>query len=170
MILAEQLQHPRQQTLVVLQISVHHGHVARLTRQRAFYAGAGKSAAPHAPNTTHASVDLAQPFGDGRCGIGKSSSTKMISQSTSANAAATRSMMIGTLADSLNVGMTTVSSGAGRSGMVAEWARALPAGQSFATFGTRAKSLAFFVRIGNHGWVLHRRPLAYQEMRVGDEA
>ena len=41
LVLAEQFQHPRQQTLVVLQVGVHHGHVARLTRQHPFYAGAG---------------------------------------------------------------------------------------------------------------------------------
>jgi hypothetical protein len=50
---------------------------------------------------------------------GESSSTKMISQSTPANAADTRSTTTGTLGDSLNVGMMTLRMGAGRAGKVA---------------------------------------------------
>ena len=113
--LAAQLrQHRGEQRLVVLQVGVHHGDVARLARQHALDAGAGEAAPADAADAAHARCrsrrSRARPR---RCRRANCRRRTRLPSRRPASVRASFSTSSGTLSRSLKVGTTTLSSGAG---------------------------------------------------------
>ena len=65
------VQHGGEQPLVMLQVGVHHGDVARLAGEHALDAGAGKAAPPDAADAAHAPVRLADRARGRRGAVGR---------------------------------------------------------------------------------------------------
>ena len=112
----------------MLKVGIHHGDVAGLAGQHSFDAGAGE-AAP-ADSADAADPVSCSPISRATAAVpsGKSSSTKITSHSLPASTVRNRSTICAILWRSLNVGMTTVSSGAARATI-----SAAPASETFGT-------------------------------------